>query len=158
MISSLLTPENISMATSSTVRDILRDTESPDAEESIYSLMFGDIVTGELMSSFTMQNFAYLDARRQSIRKGLVAALNRYSGSKEALVAKIIEDLKKITASEEMVASSIEGFDCQAVAAEILSKHIQKWIALTLSEEGDYAQKTVKIGKAMIGELLYELS
>lgn len=69
------------------------------------------------MSSFTVQNFSYLDARKQSIRKGLVTALNKYSGSKEALVAKMIEDLRKITASEELKASSMEGFDCEAVSA-----------------------------------------
>jgi hypothetical protein len=110
------------------------------------------------MSSFTVQNFSYLDAKKTSIHKGLITALNRYAGSKEALAAKIVDDLKKITASEEMRASSMEGFDCEAVAADVLTKHILKWIALTLGDQPDYSQNTVKIGKTMLGELLYELS
>jgi len=106
----MLNPASLGMITSMTIRSVL-ESDAPNQEESIYSLIFGEVQVSDLMSSVTVQNFSYLNTHRQSIRRGTVQALNRYSGSKEALIDKIATDLCNIVASEEMKASSIEGFD-----------------------------------------------
>jgi hypothetical protein len=124
----------------------------------VYSLILGDIQVSDIISSITVSNFSYLHTHHEAIRRGLVAALNRYSGSKEELVDKISNDLSRVIASEEMNSTSMEGFSCREVSSDILKKHIMRLIFLILNEETDISERFVKISKTMLGELIYELA
>jgi hypothetical protein len=99
----------------------------------VYALIFGDIKVSDLMSSFTAQNFSYLNTHRQSIQRGTVEALNRFSGSKEALIDKMATDICNVVVSEELRSSSMEGFEPRELAEEITKKHILRLISLILS-------------------------
>ena len=88
--------------------------------ESVYSLVFGDITGGDLIQLFMSSNYLFLDNRREDIRRGLQTALNRYGQNTKALTDKIVADILPLLVSEELSAASEEGFDATLVAREVL--------------------------------------
>lgn len=121
------------MATGSNLRFMISEGQEISQEnESIYSLIFGDITGGELLQLFTSNNYSFLNNRRADFRRGLQTALARYNNSRETLAEKMIEDVLPILVSEELQAGSEEGFDTKLVAKDVLRKHILAIMKLIL--------------------------
>lgn len=83
--------------------------------------------------------------------------MGRYENSRQALAERITSDILPILVSEELTAASIEGFDAELVAREIISKHSLILISLILDDQPDFSNRLIKQIRLMVGELIYEL-